>query len=135
MKKISFLMNKGEVELKLDFDIEDWKKVKDILKNRIIVFKSFYLIPYYTVVAQTRHGWHIYIKCHTKMELDDKDVCVIQGLLGDDFKRVLFNWLRVREGKFVEWNVLFTHKERIDIEKSRELGDYLQRLIIASDES
>ena len=124
-----------KVEIKLDFDIEDYETVKSILSNRVFVFKMFRIKPYGCIVAKTPHGYHIYIKAHSDMKLTDRDVCVIQILLGDDYKRGVFNWLRVREEKFKEWNVLFTHKERIDIEKSRELLSHLQRLIIASEES
>ena len=127
--------NYTKVELKLDFDISEFEIVKKILTNREFVFKMFRIKPYGCIVAQTPHGWHIYIKANSDMMLNDKDICVIQILLGDDFKRGVYNWLRVREGKFKVWNVLFTHKERIDIEKSRELLEHLQRLIIASDKS
>jgi len=122
-----------KVELKLDFDIEDFEKVKDILSNRVFVFKMFRIKPYGCIVCRTPHGWHIYIKARSDMKLDDRDVCVIQILLGDDFKRGVFNWLRVRTERWIEWNVLFTHKEKVDIEKSKKLLEHLQRLIIASD--
>jgi len=123
------------IVLKLDFDNMTYETLKDIISNRRFVFKMFGLIPHECVVAKTQHGWHVYLECGVKMELDNRDICVIQILLGDDFKRGCYNWMRAREDPPYAWNVLFTAHETVDTEKSRDLLCYLQRLIIASEES
>ena len=94
-------------ELKLDLD-----KPVDIVSvgKRFVVVRKFFQITDHMIEEHpTRHGKHIIIHIYTEKELRDGDICFLQLLLGSDWRRELFNWLRVRSG-CKKWNVLFKKK-------------------------
>ena len=86
-------------------------------------------------VYETNKGYHFYLKVKTERKLTSKDVVVLQLALGSDYKRELFNWLRVRNGRTSKkWNVLFkckyNSKKRISEETKTDSAIRLERLIV-----
>lgn len=57
---------------------------------------------------KTRRGFHIYI--HFPLNLEPKDVLLMQIFLGSDIKREFFNYQRIISGEIYNWNVLFKKK-------------------------
>ena len=58
---------------------------------------------------ETAKGYHYYIEVEN--DLSDMEVCLIQSLMGSDYSRETFNYLRIRQG-IKDWNVLFQKKYR-----------------------
>jgi hypothetical protein len=101
-----------KLEIKLDID-ERRKGVRRIRK----VIELLGLKVKYWETYRTNGGWHHYIGVENR--LSDLELCLIQALMGSDFKRECFNFLRIRSGKFAgqSWNVLFKRKYEYDIQK------------------
>ncbi|MBD3191301.1 MAG: hypothetical protein GF308_11685 [Candidatus Heimdallarchaeota archaeon] len=58
-------------------------------------------------VFTTKNGYHVYL--HTKNTLPYERILLIESLLGDDYRRVLYNLLRVVMG-CTDFDVLFQEK-------------------------
>jgi len=111
-------------ELKLDFDFKprSAKRFAKEIANKLNFLTSFFGISVIDVkVYETNKGLHLYISIYSSVELDDRDIVVLQLALGSDFKREIFNWLRVRSrDKFKHWNVLFKVKYKNGVIVSKE---------------
>ena len=69
-------------------------------------------------VRRTAKGYHIYFTLEHK--LSDPEIIALQAIMGSDYRREMFNWLRTANGnwekykeKNLEWNVMFSSKKRI----------------------
>lgn len=97
-----------KAELKIDIDEKrlDEKKTIDrlFLLNRFLQFKGIGILK-----KKTRHGHHLTVTFETSRKLDDRDIVFLQLALGSDYKREMFNWLRVKSG-CKKWNALFREK-------------------------
>ena len=121
-------------ELKLDFDIKprSARKFGKEIADKLKFLTSFFGIKVIDVkVYETNKGLHLYISIYSSVELDDRDIVVLQLALGSDYKRELFNWLRVRsEQNFKHWNVLFKVKYKngkiISKEEKTELAEEIE---------
>ena len=103
-----------EYELKLDFDFKIFNLgefARDFV-DKLRFLQIFYGIYLESIdIYETNKGYHFYLKVKTERKLNNKDIVVLQLALGSDYKRELFNWLRVRRNqKFKRWNVLFKSK-------------------------
>ena len=111
-------------ELKLDFDFKprSAKRFAREIANKLNFLKTFFGIKVIDVkVYETNKGLHLYISIYSSVELDDRDIVVLQLALGSDYKREIFNWLRVRSrDKFKHWNVLFKVKYKNGVIVSKE---------------
>lgn len=116
--------------MKLDFDIEDFYTVKDIIANRVFVFLQLSLYPSQVFVHSTKRGYHVQILVSSSEVLSDFDIAFIQALLGDDFKRATFNYQRAKQG-VKGWNTLFTKNEKYCPAYSKALQRILKRRINA----
>ena len=121
-------------ELKLDFDFKprSAKRFAKEIANKLNFLASYFSISVIDVsVYETNKGLHLYISIYSSVELDDRDIVVLQLALGSDYKRELFNWLRVRSNdKFKHWNVLFKVKYKngkiISKEEKTELAEEIE---------
>jgi len=121
-------------ELKLDFDFKprSAKRFAKEIANKLNFLASYFSISVIDVsVYETNKGLHLYISIYSSVELDDRDIVVLQLALGSDYKRELFNWLRVRSNdKFKHWNVLFKVKYKngkiISREEKTELAEEIE---------
>ena len=107
-------MKQKRYVLKIDFDRQHNKRNITILKNRIIKVMTFlfsnrttYRI---TIERSTNNHIHGIVKITTTAKLDDKDIIILQLLMNSDYKREMFNFLRVR-AHVKNWNILFKKKE------------------------
>ena len=98
----------------------DWKRLK-IVKKMLDLSIDFEQSRW----AKTKHGYHIYL--FLKNVLDEKAICFIQCAMGSDYRRELFNWMRILRGTWKRrtFNVLFTKKFAVD---------WKGRLILSSEE-
>lgn len=94
---------KIDIDVKpLDYILEQWIETrKDIIK------KCGYTLVNYNV-RETQHGYHVWFEIAEN--ITSIELCVLQFLLGDDTKRVKFNFLRLRAKVFHEFNALFSKK-------------------------
>ena len=121
-------------ELKLDFDFKprSAKRFAKEIANKLNFLKTFFGIRVIDVkVYETSKGLHLYISLYSNVELTDEDIVVLQLALGSDYKREIFNWLRVRSrDKFKHWNVLFKVKYKngkiISREEKTELAKEIE---------
>jgi len=121
-------------ELKLDFDFKprSAKRFAKEIANKLNFLTSFFGIRVIDVkVYETNKGLHLYISLYSNVELTDEDIVVLQLALGSDYKREIFNWLRVRsKDKFKHWNVLFKVKYKngkiISKEEKTELAEEIE---------
>ena len=121
-------------ELKLDFDFKprSAKRFAKEIANKLNFLASYFSISVIDVkVYETNKGLHLYISIYSSVELDDRDIVVLQLALGSDYKREIFNWLRVRSrDKFKHWNVLFKVKYKngkiISKEEKTELAKEIE---------
>lgn len=107
--------------LKLDLDGKvEWKRLR-IVKKMFDLRIDFL----YSRWAKTRNGYHIYL--FLKNVLDEKAICFIQCAMGSDYRREVFNWMRIIRGAWKRrtFNVLFTKKFAVD---------WKGRLILTSEE-
>ena len=115
-------MNRYELKLDFDFKPRSAKRFAKEIANKLNFLTSFFGISVIDVkVYETNKGLHLYISIYSSVELDDRDIVVLQLALGSDYKRELFNWLRVRSrDKFKHWNVLFKVKYKNGVIVSKE---------------
>jgi hypothetical protein len=94
---------------KIDIDIkmDDNLLEKFIQTRKAIIQKLGYTYITHNI-TKTEKGYHIWFKI--KEKLNDKDLCDLQFLLGDDQTRCKFNYLRLEAGCFRQFNVLFSKK-------------------------
>jgi hypothetical protein len=94
---------------KVDIDV---KMSSDLFKK--FVYSRFAILERlgYTLVAyrfsETEKGYHFWFEL--REELNDKELCELQFLLGDDQMRHRFNMLRLEAGMFNQFNALFSKK-------------------------
>ena len=131
-------------ELKLDFDFKprSARKFGKEIADKLKFLTSFFGIRVIDVkVYETNKGLHLYISIYSSVELDDRDIVVLQLALGSDYKREIFNWLRVRsEQNFKHWNVLFRVKYKNGAvvsreektELAKEIEYYIRKYIVLS---
>ena len=115
-------MNRYELKLDFDFKPRSAKRFAKEIANKLNFLASYFSIRVIDVkVYETNKGLHLYISIYSSVELDDRDIVVLQLALGSDYKRELFNWLRVRSrDKFKHWNVLFKVKYKNGVIVSKE---------------
>jgi len=115
-------MNRYELKLDFDFKPRSAKRFAKEIANKLKFLTSFFGISVIDVkVYETNKGLHVYISLYSNVELTDEDIVVLQLALGSDYKRELFNWLRVRSrDKFKHWNVLFKVKYKNGVIVSKE---------------
>jgi hypothetical protein len=66
----------------------------------------------YVDVSKTRKGYHVRIKIQKK--LDDRDLLLLQILLGSDINREIYNFVRQQNGELLKnWNRLYDKKHII----------------------
>ena len=125
-------MNRYELKLDFDFKPRSAKRFAKEIANKLNFLASYFSISVIDVkVYETNKGLHVYILLYSNVELTDEDIVVLQLALGSDYKRELFNWLRVRSNdKFKHWNVLFKVKYKngkiISKEEKTELAEEIE---------
>jgi len=130
-------MSLKEYELKLDFDFKIYSLSEFARQfvDKLRFLQRFYGIYLKSIeIYETNKGYHFYLKVTTERKLNNKDIVVLQLALGSDYKRELFNWLRVRRGqKFKHWNVLFKCKYenglKVSEERKTESAIRLEKLV------
>jgi DNA primase catalytic subunit len=108
--------------LKLDLDGKNG--FTDFL-DRLWLLRGFGLAPKKVLVYHTENGYHVRMYCDNN--IDDKTACFMQLALGSDYRREVFNWLRIERG-CKNWNLLFGRKEIVNkvgqiVEVSKEQYD------------
>ena len=109
---------KSNLKIKLDYDFDDLEKILERISliekmaGRIFSIKRCGIKK-----SPSGRGYHVEIEIVPLTNLDEKDLVIIQLLLGSDRKREFFNWIRVR-GKQKYWNVLF--KEKLELSAGEE---------------
>ena len=95
-------------EIKLDFDHISKRTMTSILNNRYWMLKELGLKVKRLELYKTTHGWHVLVTVNKGLSAY-WEVCLLQMLLGSDFKREFFNYRRIKSG-LKRWNVLFNRK-------------------------
>jgi len=116
-------------------DIEDF--AREFASKIVFAFRLFNIDYVSTEVYETNKGYHVYVYANPKIELDNKDVIIIQLILGSDYKREAFNLYRVMSGEYGQkdrsWNVLFHRKfskgVEVSSEKSTEQSELMTEII------
>jgi len=90
--------------LKLDLD---GKQSFTEFLDRLWIIRGFGLAPKKVEVHDTENGFHVRMHCDN--DIDDKTACFMQLALGSDYRREVFNWLRIERG-CQDWNLLFKKK-------------------------
>jgi hypothetical protein len=93
--------------LKLDIDSKEIDIIRFYIISRLLRMNIYSIIK-----KKTKHGYHLTLEISSPYINDDRDIVLVQCLLGSDYKRELFNFLRVKH-KCRRWNVLFTKKYRM----------------------
>lgn len=98
----------------LKIDIDRKRKVDKLARNIVNRIKP--ILRYASIsiadirAYETRRGYHIELEIDAPL-LDNKDIVFLQLLLLSDWKREIFNWLRVRSSEqLTSWNILFDAK-------------------------
>ena len=101
-----------ELKLDIDFKPTDTNKLVDQIIERVIFLEDVFCVQFEKFeVFETNKGLHIYVKIGSKNKLKNTDIVVLQLVLGSDYKREIYNWMRVRNGGNVKyWNKLFKKK-------------------------
>jgi hypothetical protein len=95
-------------ELKLDIDTDRTEISWLGMSRRIDLVESLLgLKEINCKIRNTKHGYHWYIKI--KETLTPIETCLIQTLMGSDYKRECFNLIRIKH-HCKRWNVLFQKK-------------------------
>ena len=87
-------------------------------------------------IYETHKGLHVYLWCKNKKPSPQEKV-VIQLALGSDYRREIFNWLRIKDNtEDARWNILFQGKydgngKRVSREEHTELAIRLEEQIMA----
>jgi len=119
--------------IKLDLDSQE--SLNEFI-NRIWIIKNLGLKVDSIVCYDTRHGYHIYL--YLDNILTNFDMLIIESLLGSDFRKQLYNYLKMKNGT-ENWDILFEEKyvfnhlgHRICLSKeelNQELSDKIMNLI------
>jgi hypothetical protein len=97
-------------ELRMDYDGISFEDVKQIFQHRGWIIRFFKMV--YVDVSKTRKGYHVRIKIQKK--LDDRDLLLLQILLGSDINREIYNFVRQQNGELLKnWNRLYDKKHII----------------------
>lgn len=101
--------------IKIDYDTH--KKTFARINN-VIMFLRLDVVN--CNVVKTRRGYHIELEIKNKV--NDYELVALQCLMQSDYKREMFNLLRVHSGKFPKqsWNVLFKKKWEIALNKGKK---------------
>jgi hypothetical protein len=119
-------------EIKLDYDGIEFNDVKQIFEHRGWLIK--YLKLESCLVTKTRHGYHLRIS--VRRHLVDKDLLLIQILLGSDINREIYNLCRILDGELTRnWNRLYDKKNIIldtrigeELSHERHLEGYTRQI-------
>lgn len=97
--------------IKIDYDTH--KKTFNRINNVIYFLR---LDVYDCKVQRTKRGWHV--ELYIKNKVNDWELVILQLLMQSDYKREMFNLLRVHSGKFKNqsWNVLFKKKVTVALQ-------------------
>lgn len=100
--------------IKIDYDTH--KKTFARINN-VIYFLRLDVVD--CQVQRTRHGYHVQLEIRNKV--NDFEIIILQCLMQSDYKREMFNLLRVHSGKFPKqsWNVLFKKKWSFDLKQRK----------------
>jgi hypothetical protein len=99
--------------LKLDFDGKQTDYEGHVKRIKLCLNIIGFIRIKDVNIMQTKKGFHTYLTVSSnKTDLLPKDIVCLQSLLGSDFKRECFNFLRVKSGMLLNenWNVLFSKK-------------------------
>lgn len=119
------LKKKCNEELKVDID--EKVSIKEIIDRCKTVSGLLHLGITSVDIRRTNKGYHLRMITDC-IRLDDMQILMIQGLMGDDFKRGCLNYKRIMRGE-TNWNVLFTKKWGSDGKvKSIEEGKRIYKL-------
>ncbi|MHA1685571.1 MAG: hypothetical protein ACTSYD_04090 [Candidatus Heimdallarchaeaceae archaeon] len=103
--------DRKSIVLKLDIDNEC--DMADMIRNGIVLSlldgKMFNVKNIDMKTSPSGKGLHVEIEIEPLAKLDEKDIIILQLLLGSDRTREFFNWIRVRGG-LKKWNILFEQK-------------------------
>jgi len=95
--------------LKLDVDFKmDKELLRKFVDTRFAILKH---LGYHVVeikAVETKRGYHFWV--HLSENLNARERCELQFLLGDDINRVKYNFLRLNAKCFDEFNALFSVK-------------------------
>jgi len=118
----------------------DGKEAFSEFLNRLWLLRGFGLAPVKVEVHHTKNGFHVRMHCDN--EIDDKTAVFMQLALGSDYRREVFNWLRIERG-CKDWNILFSTKTIVNkvgqiVEVSKEeydpdLSEKVMRIIQPGD--
>jgi len=93
----------------LKVDLDKKENLKNIKQRIKLINYSLDLGIKKFEILETAKGYHLRIPIKIRANISDMDIVVLQLLLGDDYKRGLMNYKRVKRGES-KWNVLFTAK-------------------------
>lgn len=94
----------------IDIDGNFGKRKKNELAKKLVLLSKYFKFEIENVIVKpTKRGWHV--KIEIDKEFDDSDIVFFQLFLGSDWRRELFNWLRIKHG-WKPYNVLFKQKYR-----------------------
>lgn len=124
-------------QLKLDYDILNWEKIKELILSRYLSLFNIIALRFLDCdVRQTKKGYHVRLTVKTSQLNGNKDynTAFMQLLLDSDYKREAFNLRRVSNGE-KNWNVLFEYKFRNGKQVSEEtpqpfLTDELKKTLL-----
>jgi hypothetical protein len=119
-------------EIKLDYDKITFQDVTLIFEHRAWLLKHLGLD--HVEVFKTRKGYHI--RAHLNKTIEDRDILLIQILMGSDIHREIYNFIRIYDGQLIrDWNKLYTKKYLIlgtriaeELGGERELKGYTRQL-------
>jgi hypothetical protein len=78
--------------------------------HRLKTIQRFFRMRKMSVsISATKNGRHVTINFDSGKKITDADIVFLQLMLFSDWKRELFNWLRIRSG-CKKWNVLYKQK-------------------------
>ena len=72
----------------------------------------FDIVSYEIKESPSGNGIHLKLLIKPLVSFDEKDIIILQLILGSDRKREFFNWIRVKGG-LKHWNVLFDAKSKV----------------------
>jgi len=130
------LSNVYDIKIDIDFKPIEYANFVHNLVEKMVFLEDVFGLKFINVdVYETGKGLHIYFKVETERKLKNTDIVVIQLALGSDYKREIYNWLRVRNGGNVKyWNKLFKVKtvkgKIVGVEHKSDLAKDIEREIM-----
>lgn len=129
-----------DYEFKIDIDYKPPNPLefaKEFANRIIFIFKTLGIEFESAEVYETNKGYHIYVYAYSSKQLTNEQIILVQLALGSDYKREVFNAIRVMSGAFPEgnrsWNVLFEYKMNkgkvISKEDATPIAERMTRLI------